>query len=83
MSPVQEKARVWPRLRGARELVLAATAVGAVAIAMSQPAVMSMAGLDFKRTRAGGVDGMPVGTIARQSHVHGLTGIIKPMRMRD
>jgi len=76
------KKRIW---RPTREVAIAATAVGAIAIALSHPAVQSLAGLDIAHQRRAPheIDPLAIGTIQQQKNVHGLAGILRPMRMRD
>ncbi len=72
------------RTKLSREMLAAAVAVAAIGIVLAQPAVMSMAGLDISKQRGfGGHDHDPVGTIIRERDVHGLSGVIKPLRMKD
>ena len=72
------------RKRLSRELLLGGLAVAGLAIALAHPAVMSIAGLDFAHQRAiGPLDPLAVGSIARARNVHGLAGVLKPMRLRD
>lgn len=67
-----------------RDLLAAAAAIGVLAVTLSHPAVMSIAGLDISRQRAfGAVDPLAVGTIAHERDVHGLAGVLKPLRMKD
>ena len=67
-----------------RDLLAAGAAVGALAIALSHPAIMSVAGLDISRQRAfGAVDPLAVGSIAQERETHGLAGVLKPLRMKD
>jgi hypothetical protein len=67
-----------------RDILAAAAAVAVLALALSHPAIMSAAGLDISRQRAfGDVDPLAVGTIVRDRDVHGLAGVLKPLRMRD
>jgi hypothetical protein len=85
MSSVAEEKQIRRGSRPSREILVAAGAVGAIAIVLCQPAVMSVSGLDFKARRAAGqeVDSLTVSSIDRDRHVHGLSGILKTMRMRD
>ena len=67
-----------------REIFAAGAAITALAAILAQPAVMSMAGLDISRQRAfGQVDPLAVGSIAATKDVHGLAGVLKPLRMKD
>jgi hypothetical protein len=76
--------KIGPRKHFSRELLAAGAAVAALGIILAQPAVMSMAGLDISRQRAfGPVDPLTVGSIARERDVHGLSGVLKPLRMKD
>jgi hypothetical protein len=69
--------------RLSREMLIAAVAVGSIALALSHPSVMSMAGLDISHQRAGAaaIDSIAVGSISADHDVHALTGILKGLRL--
>lgn len=82
--PPRDDQPTRPKKRLSRDLLIAGVAVSALGIVLAQPAVMSLAGLDFARQRRiGPVDPLAVGSIAREQNVHGLTGVLKPIRLRD
>ena len=82
--PGLEQQRNRPRKRLSRDLAIAGVVISALGIVLAQPAVMSLAGLDFGRQRRiGAVDPLAVGSIVREQNVHGLTGVLKPLRLRD
>ncbi|HPG01947.1 MAG: hypothetical protein KDJ20_11555 [Hyphomicrobiales bacterium] len=62
--PANPESGLWSRLPA--HTLFGALGVGVIALVLSHPAVMSMAGLDIarQRPRAQRLDAMPVGTIA-------------------
>ena len=79
MKPATARKSHFPR-----DILAAGAAVALIALALSHPAIMSAVGLDISRQQAfGAVDPLAVGTIVRERDVHGLTGVLKPLRMKD
>ena len=74
---------LWSRLPA--HTLWGALAVGAIALVMSHPAVMSMAGLDIAAQRPGVrmIDRAPTGTVAptaTKPHIGGLVGLRAAIR---
>ena len=70
--------------RVSRELLIGGLAVAGLALVLAHPAVMAIAGLDLTHQRAvGPLDPLAVGSITQGRNIHGLTGVLKPLRLRD